>query len=109
LHADDLARALVFLARLDDARYAQLTDPGRCPLINVGTGVDLTIRELAQTVAGVTGFGGEIVHDLSKPDGTPRKVLDVSRMRALGWQPSSDLRTGLAMAYDDYLHGVVRR
>jgi GDP-L-fucose synthase len=109
LHADDLARALVFLARLDDARYAQLTDPAKCPLVNVGSGVDQTIRELAETVAEVVGFRGEFIYDRSKPDGTPRKVMDVSRIRALGWQPQTDLKSGLAQAYEDFLHGAVRR
>jgi GDP-L-fucose synthase len=109
LHADDLARALIFLASLDEARYASLTDPAGCPLINVGTGVDQTIRELAQTVAEVIGYDGGFSYDRSKPDGTPRKVMDVSRIRALGWRPSVDLRAGIASAYADFLHGAVRR
>jgi GDP-L-fucose synthase len=109
LHADDLARALVFLAGLDQERYEQLTDPTRCPLINVGSGVELTIRELAQTVAEVVGFDGQFVYDASRPDGSPRKVMDVSRIRALGWLPVVELRAGLALAYADFLHGVVRR
>jgi GDP-L-fucose synthase len=106
LHADDLARALVFLAGLDQERYEQLTDPTRCPLINVGSGVELTIRELAQTVAEVVGFDGQFVYDASRPDGSPRKVMDVSRIRALGWLPVVELRAGLALAYADFLHGT---
>jgi len=109
LHADDLARALVFLAELDDARYGALTDPGKCPLINVGTGVDLTIRELAEAIAAVIGYQGEFVQDRSKPDGTPRKVMDVSRIRTLGWAPKTELREGLALAYQDFLRSDVRR
>jgi GDP-L-fucose synthase len=109
LHSEDLARALVFLARLDEARYARLTDAAQCPLINVGSGVDLTINELAQTVAKVVGFEGAFVHDRTKPDGTPRKVMDISRIRSLGWAPTIDLRTGVAQAYQDFLHGVARR
>ncbi|HYA66935.1 MAG TPA: GDP-L-fucose synthase [Burkholderiaceae bacterium] len=105
LHADDLARALVFLAELDDARFSRLTDPATCPLINVGTGADLTIRELAQTVAQVVGFDGTFVYDRSKPDGTPRKLLDVSRVRALGWEPKVALRDGIVAAYRDFLAG----
>jgi GDP-L-fucose synthase len=103
LHADDLARALVFLADLDDARFAQLTDPARCPLINIGTGEDLTIRELAELIADVVGFRGRFVHDTTKPDGTPRKLLEISRIRALGWTPSIALRDGIADAYRDFL------
>jgi GDP-L-fucose synthase len=109
LHADDLARALVFLAALDEARYAKLTDPARCPLINVGTGEDLTIRELAGLIADVAGYHGEFVLDRSKPDGTMRKVMDVSRLRELGWSPETSLRQGLASAYEDFLHGSTRR
>jgi GDP-L-fucose synthase len=109
LHADDLARALVFLAGLDEARYAQLTDPAACPLVNVGSGVDLTIRELALAVAQVVGFEGRFVYDASKPDGSPRKVMDISRIRSLGWHPIIDLPTGLASAYADFRRGTGRR
>jgi GDP-L-fucose synthase len=109
LHADDLARGVVFLAKLDDARYAELTQPGKCPVINVGTGEDLTIRELADMIAEVIGYTGEFVHDRSKPDGTPRKVMDVSRIRNLGWTPKTTLRAGLASAYKDFLREAVRR
>jgi GDP-L-fucose synthase len=103
LHADDLARALVFLADADEGVFATLTDPARCPLINIGTGSDLTIRELAHELAAVIGFDGRFVYDDSKPDGTPRKVLDVSRVRALGWAPQLDLKAGLVAAYRDFL------
>lgn len=102
LHADDLARALVFLAQLDDARYMQLTNAANCPLINVGSGADQTIRELAEAIGAVVGFRGQFVYDRSKPDGTPRKTLDVSRILALGWRPQVDLRSGLAQTYADY-------
>jgi GDP-L-fucose synthase len=67
--------------------------------INVGTGVDCTIRELAETVAKVTNFGGRLMFDSSKPDGTPRKLLDVSRLKALGWRPTIGLEEGLRQAY----------
>ena len=106
LYADDLARALLFLAELDEARFARLTEPAVCPIVNVGTGTDLTIRELAQTIAQVVGFGGTFVYDRSKPDGTPRKVLDVSRIRALGWTPRVSLQEGIAFAYRDFLERV---
>jgi len=103
LHTADLARALVFLATLDEPRYAALTDAARCPLINVGTGEDLTIGELATTIAEVVGYRGAFVHDLTKPDGTPRKVLDIARLKALGWAPQLGLREGLAATYREYL------
>lgn len=102
LYADDLGRALVFLAQLDDARYDRLVAPDVCPLINVGVGEDLTIRELAETIAAVIGWRGTFVHDRSKPDGTPRKLLDVSRLRALGWAPQTTLADGIARAYADF-------
>ena len=95
LHADDLAAAcLVLLERYDDPMP-----------INVGTGVDVTIRELAEIVADVVGYTGELVFDPSKPDGTPRKVLDVSRITALGWRPRIPLREGVASVYEAYRSG----
>lgn len=103
LHADDLARALVFLAGLDERTFDSLVDSKICPLINIGTGEDLTIRELADLIAQVVGFRGRFVYDVSKPDGTPRKMLDVSRLRALGWSPTIALRDGIANAYRDFL------
>jgi len=109
LHADDLARALVFLAALDDKTFATLTDPAVCPLINVGTGTELTIRQLAEEVAAVVGYEGGFVQDLSRPDGTPRKVMDVARIHALGWAPTTGIREGLAGAYADFLRGDARR
>ncbi len=73
-------------------------------IFNVGTGEDVTIRELAETVMAVTGFPGKIAFDASKPDGTPRKLLDVGRMRNLGWQARTPLRDGIALAYKDFLN-----
>jgi GDP-L-fucose synthase len=89
LHVDDLAAAAVFLLEHYDA-----AEP-----INVGTGVDVTIRELAQTVADVVGWDGRLVFDPTKPDGTPRKLLDVSRLTALGWSPRIGLREGIEHTY----------
>ena len=103
LYVDDLANALVFLAMLDDARYDVLVDPLHCPLINVGSGVDLTIRKLAEIVADVVGFKGSFVQNTSKPDGTMRKIMDVSKTRNLGWKPEIDLRRGIELAYEDML------
>lgn len=103
LYVDDLANALVFLAMLDDARYDALVDPAHCPLINVGSGVDLTIRELAETVAEVVGYQGAFVQDTSKPDGTMRKIMDVSRLSSLGWLPKVKLKNGIKQAYQSFL------
>jgi GDP-L-fucose synthase len=89
LHVDDLAAACVFLMeRYDDA------EP-----INIGWGEDVSIRELADIIHEVVGFGGELRFDTSKPDGTPRKLLDVSRLKALGWTSKIPLREGIAATY----------
>lgn len=93
LYVDDMADACVFLMEHG-------INEG---LFNVGTGQDVTIRELAETVMSVVGFRGEIVFDASKPDGTPRKLLNVDRMRELGWQARTSLREGIAKAYADFL------
>jgi len=102
LYVNDLANALVFLATLDEVRYNALVDPSQCPLINVGTGEDLTIRELAETVAGVVGYTGKFVQDTSKPDGTMRKVMDVSRIQGLGWKPDTSLKDGINLTYKTF-------
>lgn len=106
LYVDDLANALVFLAGLDDEHYDALVDPSRCPLINIGSGEDLTIRELAETIAEVVGYKGRFVQDISKPDGTMRKVMDVSRIKKLGWKPKVALKEGIALAHLDYTNRV---
>jgi GDP-L-fucose synthase len=89
LHVDDLGRAIVHLLDTYD-------EPEH---INVGVGEDVTIRELAELVAEVVGFRGEILQDRTRPDGTPRKLLDVSRIQALGWRPTIGLREGIAETY----------
>jgi len=101
LHVDDLAAACVHVMELDPAVYRAHTRP-MLSHINVGTGTDVTIRELAATIARVTGFGGELVFDPGKPDGTPRKLLDVSRLQALGWRATIGLEEGLRDAYGWY-------
>ena len=98
LHVDDMAAASLHVMRLDDETYRAHTQP-MLSHINVGTGVDCTIRELAETVARVTGFRGRLTFDASKPDGTPRKLMDVSRLRQLGWQATIPLEEGLRDAY----------
>ena len=99
LYVDDLANALVFLATLDDERYNALVEPSQCPLINVGTGTDLTIRELAEAIADVVGYRGKFVQDTSKPDGTMRKVLDVGKIQGLGWKAKTSLKEGINLTY----------
>lgn len=94
LHVDDLAAACVFVMSLAPSVWQQHTLPMQSHL-NVGFGEDISIRELAQLIARLAGFTGELVFDTSKPDGTPRKLLDSSRLRALGWQPRISLEQGL--------------
>ncbi len=98
LHVDDLADACLFLMALDSSRL--IPHPSR--LFNIGVGEDVTIRELAELVQGIVGFEGEIVWDDSKPDGTPRKLMDVSRLHGLGWQAKISLTRGIADVYRWY-------
>lgn len=105
LHVDDMAAASVHVMELDDETYRANTQP-MLSHINVGTGVDCTIGELAKTIATVTGFSGKLTFDTSKPDGAPRKLMDVSRLKSLGWQASIDLEDGLKDAYDWYVNNV---
>ena len=98
LHADDLASACLFLLENYDSPE----------IINVGWGEDITIRELAELVCEIVGFGGEISWDREKPDGTPRKVLDVSKLRDLGWTPKITLRDGIARTYQSFLAHLAR-
>jgi GDP-L-fucose synthase len=98
LYVDDFADACVFvLKNYSDAQF-----------VNIGFGEDITVAELARLVAEIVGFRGEIVYDTSKPDGTPRKLLDVSRLSTIGWKAKVLLREGLAKAYDDFLTRAVR-
>jgi GDP-L-fucose synthase len=103
LYSDDLARACVFLAGLSDAEFDKLLAADGPPLINIGTGTDLPIRELAALVARCTEFAGRIEFDASKPDGTPRKLLDVSKIASLGWRATIPLEDGIRMAYGCFL------
>jgi GDP-L-fucose synthase len=102
LHVDDLADACLFVMCLPREAYAQATRPMQSHL-NVGTGRDVTIRELAELIRHVVGYQGEIVYDASYPDGTPQKLLDVSRLSRLGWRARIALREGLAGTYRWYL------
>ena len=98
LHADDCASACLFLLEKYDSPE----------IVNVGCGEDISIRELAELVCEVVGFDGELSWDKTKPDGTPRKLLDVSKLRGLGWTPTIPLRDGIAQAYDWFLKNVAK-
>lgn len=103
LHVDDLASACKFVMHLDEKTYKSHTKE-MCSHINVGSGVEVTIRELANLIAEVVGFEGDIVLDPSREDGTPRKLLDSSRINTLGWKAKIELRDGLKSAYSDFLY-----
>jgi GDP-L-fucose synthase len=98
LHVDDCASACLYLLQKYDSPE----------IINVGSGEDVTIRELAELICDVVGFDGELAWDKTKPDGTPRKLLDVSKLRALGWKPAIPLRDGIARTYDWFLKNVAK-
>ncbi|MFC5299802.1 GDP-L-fucose synthase family protein [Azospira restricta] len=110
LYSDDMAAACVFLMSLPDSLFSRLLGSDEAatgefcpPLVNLGTGQDQTIRDLALLVKDVVGFAGEVVFDKTKPDGTPRKLLDVGLLTSLGWRARTNLRDGLVLAYRDFL------
>lgn len=103
LHVDDMADASLFVLDLDQSTYQDNTEP-MLSHINVGTGTDISILELAQLVADVTGFQGEILTDTSKPDGTLQKLMDVTRLAAMGWTSKISLKDGVHNTYDWYLN-----
>jgi GDP-L-fucose synthase len=107
LYVDDMAEACLHIMELDPDSYARNTQP-TLSHINIGTGEDLSIRDLAKTVGEIVGYQGRIAFDTSKPDGTPRKLMDVRRMKSLGWRPQVGLRDGLALAYADFLASMRR-
>ncbi|MBR9650073.1 GDP-L-fucose synthase [Thalassobius aquimarinus] len=102
LYVDDMAEASLFVMDLDDETYQRETQP-MLSHINVGSGSDVTIRELAETVARTTGFNGKLSFDTSKPDGTPRKLMDVSRLSRLGWEAKTGLEEGIRRTYEWFL------
>jgi len=105
LHVEDMAEAALFIMNLDRETYEANTQP-MLSHINVGTGHDVTIAELAHTIAKITGFKGEITFDHSKPDGTPRKLMEVSRLSAMGWTATIGLEEGLTDAYNWFRYSV---
>lgn len=110
LYNEDMADACVFLMNLPDKQYCTLLaserNGGLPPVINIGMGEDVTIKELAEMVRQVVGYAGEIVLDTGKPDGTPRKLMDVSRLKSMNWVATTQLTVGLVSAYQDFLVGV---
>jgi GDP-L-fucose synthase len=112
MYCEDMADACVYLMNLPDNQYQNLlgsdeskTGKFEPPLINIGEGTDLTIKELAETIQTVVGYSGQIVFDASKPDGTPRKLMDVRLLHKTGWLPSTLLTSGLGFAYQEFLNG----
>jgi GDP-L-fucose synthase len=102
LHADDLASALIFLMNLDQNKFKELTNPDKTPLINIGTGSDQSIIELAELIKDIVGFDGDFKFNTSKPDGTLRKVLSIEKINKLGWSSKINLKDGLTQTYQDY-------
>jgi GDP-L-fucose synthase len=107
MYSTDLGDAIRFLLELPESRFAELTDAQVTPLINVGVGEDVTIREVAELVKATVGYDGKLELDATKPDGTPRKLLDVEKLGALGWRAKTGLEAGLKSAYHDFVarHG----
>ncbi len=108
LHVDDLAGACIFLMTLPDDGYGRLISEDSPPLVNIGCGKDLTIRELVDLVRKTVGYEGETEWDKSKPDGTPRKLLDISLITSLGWKPQIPLPQGIATTYEDFRANISR-
>jgi nucleoside-diphosphate-sugar epimerase len=106
LYVDDMAQASLFVHNLDLKLFLKIAQP-RLSHINVGIGMDVTIKELAETVKDVVKFKGKLVFDSTKPDGTPRKLLDVSSLKLLGYEMTSDLRSGLELTYADFCQNVL--
>lgn len=108
LYVDDMAAASIHVMNLNKSTYDRHTQP-MLSHINVGSGSDVTIKELAKAIALTVGYTGRIVFDTSKPDGTPRKLMDSSRITSLGWQPKTNLEVGLKLAYTDFLQNSLRK
>jgi GDP-L-fucose synthase len=107
LYSDDLAGACSFLMNLDSIRFDSFLSEDKPPLINIGTGEDLTIRELAEMVFHVLGFKGQLEFDATKPDGTPRKMLDVTRLQNLGWHHTTSLEDGIRLTWESVRNQLI--
>jgi len=101
LHADDLAKGCLFLMSMPDAEFDKLLTEDVAPLVNIGTGEDVTIRELAEMVARAVGFEGKLVFDTTKPDGTPRKLMDSGKIHAMGWRHKIELEDGIRRTWSE--------
>jgi GDP-L-fucose synthase len=106
LYSDDMADACVYLMSLPDDKFFSLMTEDIAPLINIGCGEDQTIREVAELAKNIVGFGGELIFDTSKPDGTPRKLLDVNKLGQIGWRAKTELKKGIKLAYRDYMQQI---
>lgn len=104
LYSEDMALACLYMLEKSEKELAGLFNDEQPPLVNIGCGEDISIRELAELVAEIIGYKGRLVFDTSKPDGVMRKVMEISKLRGLGWVPEVDLRNGIALAYKDYVH-----
>jgi GDP-L-fucose synthase len=107
LYVDDMAEACLHVMELSSEAYSRITQP-MLSHVNIGTGEDLSIRDLATMIRDIVGYQGRISFDTSKPDGTPRKLMDVGRLHSLGWRARIGLREGLALAYADFLTATRR-
>jgi len=106
LHVDDLADACIFINNLDEEDFIRLFNEARTPLVNIGCGKDSTIKEIAAVVAEVVGYKGDVRWDRDKPDGTLQKLLDISKIKKLGWKPNIALKDGIHRVYEWYLKGM---
>ena len=105
LHVDDLADACIYISKLNEKNFHRLINDEKTPLINIGCGEDRTIREIAAMVGKVVEYKGDVKWDLNKPDGTPQKLLDISKIKELGWKPKIGLKDGIRSVYQWYLNG----
>ena len=103
LFVDDMARACVELMNYDKDKFSKIISP-MCSHLNAGSGSDLSIYELAKTIAEIVGYKGNIFFDKTKPDGTPRKILNSDRLKSIGWAPTITLKEGLKISYEDFLN-----